>query len=367
MILEHKSGSNITQIARKFKCSHKTVRKWVRRYSDKSKYEHQNKNWMGVAPGRGRKKTITKDVAILAAAMLLSGEYNGAQHVANELHKQGKVPGLKPPHRTTLVKHAKHAAKEEMDLEIVVSRARPAKQLTEKNIQQRYDFCNANLRRNWSHVMFTDRKKFLLRYPGAKVGPCSYVVKGQRRSAPMVSKPMVVNVYAGITRFGVTKLHFVAGTSKMKTTHKNKKGQDARNVTSSEYKEVVAKTFLPEARRIFSSQGMSSFILQQDNDPTHKTASQQAVAEWNAKHNSAISILPNWPPNSPDLSLIENVWGIVQTRVNQAGCKNFDEFKAQVQKEWAAIAKGGTLKGLWDSMKERLLDCIAFHGDKTKY
>jgi hypothetical protein len=65
--------------------------------------------------------------------------------------------------------------------------------------------------------------------------------------------------------------------------------------------------------------------------------------------------------------LIENVWGIVQTRVNQAGCKNFDEFKAKVQKEWAAIAKGGTLKGLWDSMKERLLDCIAFHGDKTKY
>ena len=40
-----------------------------------------------------------------------------------------------------------------------------------------------------------------------------------------------------------------------------------------------------------------------------------------------------WPPHSPDLSPIENVWGIVQREVDAMGCKGFNEFElAVVQK-----------------------------------
>lgn len=365
LVVDSDNGMNITQIAKKYKVTHKTARLHIRRYKNIGSGQTLQQ-CLAVKAGRGRTKLINKDVAKEAVAMLLSNEFDGTQHVANELHKQGKIAGKQPPHRTTLVKHVRQAAKE-MGTPLHLSRAQPVKELTAENKAKRLAFAKANKSRNWGNVMFTDRKKFLLKYPRAKVAPCAWVVRGQRRIAPVVSKPMAVNVYAGITKYGVTKLHFVAGTNKLKTTHKNKKGQEARNVTASQYKEVVAKTLLPEGKRIFSVQGISHWVLQQDNDPCHKVASQQALSEWNVAHGSGIEILPNWPPNSPDLSPIENVWGIVQTRVDKAGCENFEQFKAKVEQEFHGIAQGDTLKNMFQGMRKRLDHCITLQGDKTKH
>jgi hypothetical protein len=135
-----------------------------------------------------------------------------------------------------------------------------------------------------------------------------------------------LNLYAGITKWGITKPHVVTGTTGMKSTFTNKKGQPAKNITTYEYKVVVDKTLLPEGRRMFSAQGISSWVLQQDNDPTHKKASQAAVGEWNKKNPGAtVKVIPFWPPNSPDLSPIENVWAYVQQKVDKAGCQNFKD------------------------------------------
>ena len=46
----------------------------------------------------------------------------------------------------------------------------------------------------------------------------------------------------------MTKLHIVAGTTGHKTAHLNQKGSMARNITASEYKEVLEQTLLPEGR-----------------------------------------------------------------------------------------------------------------------
>ena len=43
------------------------------------------------------------------------------------------------------------------------------------------------------------------------------VRRGSTRQAATVNHPQCVNVYAGITKYGVTKLHVVAGSSKHKT------------------------------------------------------------------------------------------------------------------------------------------------------
>jgi hypothetical protein len=297
--------------------------------------------------------------------MLVSGKYQGSQEVANTLHQQGKTTGKSAPHRTTIVRHAKRAATA-AGTPLRVARGKPTKQLSQTNKNQRLAFCKANKRTNWKLVMFTDRCKFHLRHPGTRVAATQWLYKGQKREAYTVSKPVVVNVYAGITKFGVTKLHFVAGTSKMDTVHRNKKGQKARNVTSSEYQEVVSKTFLPEGKRLFATQGLSVWTLQQDNDPTHKKASAAALQEWNMKKNSAITILPNWPPNSPDLNLIENVWADVQRKVNATECHNLEDFKAVVTTTFKNL-KQETIDHLFSSMKRRINSCIELQGGKTKY
>jgi len=128
--------------------------------------------------------------------------------------------------------------------------------------------------------MFTDRKKFAFYYPGFKVHAVSWVPSGQEREGSKVNHAPVVNIYAGLTRYGMTAAHIVAGTTGRRSTYHTKKGAESKNITSAEYKVVLEKTLLPEGNRIFQSQGISSWVLQHDNDPTHKVAS-DVVKEYN--------------------------------------------------------------------------------------
>ena len=358
ILFAYQRCKNISQVARHFSISRETARKWVRCYEETG----------GVLPARrsGRRPSMDKHVAHLAMEMLLSGDYSGSNDVAKELHAKGLTFKEAPLSRTTVVRHAKAIGKS-LGKPIVALQGAPKKALSARAKRLRFAFCMANLKRCWKNVMFTDRKKFLFTYPGAHVNKVSWVRKGQKRVAFKADHAMGLNVYAGLTTFGMTKPHLVAGTSKMATTFVNKKGDQAKNITSAEYEMVVMKTLLPQGKCIMGSQGITSWVLQQDNDPTHKKASAQALGEWKkANHVQNVSILLNWPPNSPDLSPIENVWAYVQGKVNINGCKTFDEFKQNVLHLMQHLPKGMTMN-LFRSMKSCLQECIRRGGDKTHY
>ena len=191
------------------------------------------------------------------------------------------------------------------------------------------------------------------------------MVKGTEREAAAVNHPQCLNVYAGICKWGITSIHVVAGASKHKTTSRNKKGEIARSITASEYHNVVLNTFLPQGTAMFSTQGMGSWVLQQDNDPSHRVAV-QAIKEWNAKRGSSIRLLPSWPPNSPDLSPIENLWGYVGARVEALGPTSFEAFTEAVIHELGNVPRN-VLQNLFNSMPRRIAQVIENGGGKTKY
>lgn len=222
-----------------------------------------------------------------------------------------------------------------------------------------------NERRNFNNVLFIDRCKFYFRYPGCKVHSVQWIEDEEEREATRVNHPMCINLYAGICKYGATACHLVAGTSKMKSQHVNKKNQEARNITNSEYEEVLTNTLLPEGTRLFTTQGFGSWVLQQDNDPTHRIAS-GVIDKWNVKHHSSISLLEGYPSNSPEFNPIENVWGYVQTRVDMLGCKAIDEFQVAVINEIKHLPKK-MLRNLIASMKKRLMLCKSRKGGKTGY
>ena len=121
--------------------------------------------------------------------------------------------------------------------------------------------------------MFTDRKRFPFRFPGAKVGKGKWIKGEEKHEANMVNHPHGVNVYGGLTPYGMTILAEVAGTTGKKSSYITVKGMPASNITSSEYEHVLSDTLLPQGQLLFSQgAGLSSWVLQQDNDPAHSVA-----------------------------------------------------------------------------------------------
>jgi hypothetical protein len=153
-------------------------------------------------------------------------------------------------------------------------------------------------------------------------------------------------------------------TSKHKTKFCSKKGSHARNITQQEYKQVLRQTLLPEGRRLFSSAGVATWTLQQDNDPAHK-AEIPVLEEWNMEKGCSVQLLPNWPPNSPDLNLIENVWAYVQAKVNEKGCSSFEEFNHEVIWQRANVPQR-LLGNLHQSMPKRIRMVIENDGGKLR-
>jgi len=345
----------VARTARKLGIHRNTVSFWIKRRDLKGRI-HRMK------PG-GRRRVLNNKACRLAEKLLLSEKFGTLRDTAAELYRR---LGIKLSTKTLSLRLKQYSKGKGKQIKHVTGK--PKKQLSGLNKAKRLEFCKKNLKRNWSNVMFTDRCKLQHVFPGVSARSCGWIKKGSSWEAPKVDHPSVYNVYGGITRFGTTTLKEVTGSTNYHTEFENKQHQKARNITSGEYYGVVAKHFLPQGTKIFASgPGMSSWTLQQDNDPTHKTPSHAAIEEWVHYHpGQPVTLLKGWPPHSPDLSPIENVWGIIQQKVNKAGCKTFQEFKAKVDELYNHLSPE-TIKRLFDSMKARMQECIKNKGGKTNY
>jgi DDE superfamily endonuclease/Winged helix-turn helix len=354
IVWTYKSLRNVSRVAVALKYTRKTVQTWLKRYKETGTVERMQ-------PG-GRKRLLSETAEAAAAEALVSKRCCTTKDVAVDIHAQGLtsvVVGSKTIIRA-LRRHASNGGPK-----LSARRGQPRKELTAANKQQRLAFALANKSTNWGAVLFTDRKRFSFKHPGTVVRPCQWLVKGEQRQAFTVNHAQGVNLYAGISMHGVSKAHIVSGTSKLKTQYTNKKGEAAKNITAAEYSDVLNKTLLPGGRLLFSTQGVSSWRLMQDNDPTHRVAG-HVLSCYNTKHSSSIRLLQNWPPNSPDLNPIENVWAWVDAKVNALGCKTFEQYQQAVLDQLQAVPKT-MLRNLINSMPKRLAQVIKLEGGRTKY
>lgn len=353
----HRHGVPHGTISKKLRVHIDTVKRWARRDDLTG----------SVAPrhATGRPRKMPAEACKRALELLCSAEFGLAPIVAKKIYEEGLTNGKVAPQ--TVIRNVKRYTAEHGD-KLICLRGRPPKLLTRDSRTKRTAFAKKARNRTWRPVMFTDRCRFYWRYPGSAVQGVRYCLRSQKHAEGVYSpnKPMCYNVYGGITRFGPTKLHAVAGTSKAKSQYLTKQGKISQNITMAEYRDVLTKTLLKEGRRIFSTQGMHAFVLQQDNDPCH-SAARGVVREWNSKRGGGVvDILPDWPGNSPDLSPIENVWAWVDRKVSGIKCNTFEEFCRAVDKSFASVPRS-MLENLFDSVPERLELCIAMDGHRTRY
>jgi hypothetical protein len=348
------SAESIASISRKLHLKKLTVRRWVDRYIKTGGVAKLSKP--------GRPTLLSRRARKEAVLLLLNSQHRGAQQVARVLKTEGLASTA--VHRTTLARAAKEEAKKSIG-RIHSVRGRPSSELSAQTKARRSKFASDNKNRRWDNVMFTDACKFYFWYPGASVTPTQWVLAGQKRRAPKVSHPLVVNLYTGITKTSVTKCHIVTGSSKHRSMYTNHAGQPSRGITKAEYRDVLRQSLLPGGRSIFGTQGVSTWYLQQDNAPPH-TVAKSVIKDWNREHGSSIELLPNWPPNSPDLSPIVNFWSWAKARIDEKGCTTFEEFQSTLLGTIKGVPKS-ILAKYYNSMRTRMERTLELKGDKTTF
>lgn len=194
---------------------------------------------------------------------------------------------------------------------------------------------------DWKFVVFTDEKKFNIDGPDGYNYYFHDLRKEERFLTRHHSREGGVMVWGAITYYGTLELEVVSG-----------------KMTGNSYKMMLENKF-PKIREIF---GPLPWIFQQDNAPVHTAG---VVRNWISMQN--VETL-SWPPYSPDLNIIENVWGWLTRKVYENG-RQFEtktELIRSIRAAWSEISLN-YLESLYNSMPNRIFDVILQKGGYTKY
>jgi transposase len=129
------------------------------------------------------------------------------------------------------------------------------------------------------------------------------------------------------------------------------------NLDAPYMKAILSTHLLPSANLLFTP-GQWWFL--QDNDPKHRS---KLVKDW--LHNNGVACI-DFPPYSPDLNPIENLWHDLKRRVEQRNAGDIEELKVHLEEEWKKTDLAFLVK-LSHSMPKRCLAVVASKGHKTKY
>ena len=104
-------------------------------------------------------------------------------------------------------------------------------------------------------------------------------------------------------------------------------------------------------------------IFQQDVAPCHKS---KKVQQWFEE--KGVNIWWDWPPQSPDLNPIEDIWDILDKAVQSRGKlpTSLPQLMAILLEEWKIIAID-IISKLYKGMPKRIQAVIDAEGGHTKY
>lgn len=101
-------------------------------------------------------------------------------------------------------------------------------------------------------------------------------------------------------------------------------------------------------------------LFQQDNAPVH---SARLTQEWFRSKN--IEVL-EWPPQSPDLNLIENVWGRLKYELRGRKFETQDDLWDEIERLWHQVPLE-FVRSLYNSIERRISAVIKSKGSYTTY
>ncbi|KAI6657857.1 hypothetical protein LOD99_599 [Oopsacas minuta] len=93
-----------------------------------------------------------------------------------------------------------------------------------------------------------------------------------------------------------------------------------------------------------------SWVFREDNSPVHTG---RAAKGWKTEF---VPLRIDWPPNSPDLAPIENLWAVLKRRLIVLHPKSVSHLKQAIQDIWATFDPDFLVPFALQCPKE--LDCV---------
>lgn len=225
----------------------------------------------------------------------------------------------------------------------------PAKKcaLTGRHKTQRLEFASKYLNHNFENVVFVDEKVFC----SSACGRLSLWRMGNTRYD---ERNVLVNNRSGRITLGFWAWMSQAGPGEIVEVGGRLNGQ--------QYKNILSDVLLPTTQVFYPNEKVS-FV--QDNSSVHNSNIVKTYLANTETKKSLHQII--FPPRSPDLNPIENLWAIMIQRWDNTRARTTEALRRHVLETWDSLRGDVFCYNAVKSMRKRLYDVKTAEGGYTKY
>ncbi|KAL4512312.1 hypothetical protein ABPG72_005314 [Tetrahymena utriculariae] len=161
--------------------------------------------------------------------------------------------------------------------------------------------------------------------------------KGKKIKIELPKKDLKVNCWGGISYEGATSLHIFEGS-----------------LNKEVYQEILEKR-MEEMESLYPD----GFEFMHDNHPVHSS-----LEIWGEEQ--GLNII-DFPPYSPDLNPIENLWAVLKNKVAADNPKTYKQLEDSLYKNWEILTQIDTLRPFIEGLQNRYSMCIENKGERLNH
>jgi hypothetical protein len=211
--------------------------------------------------------------------------------------------------------------------------------------RRRLKFVEREEGRSWDDCWYADEKRYQVRGRPNGRNEIVWLDPGEKVKPYQTEKHTpTVKVWAAFSRAGHTALCIYNSP-----------------LNADRYINIMDHYLLPAFIRV---QGDRPVTYIHDGDGVHRA---KKVVVWLESNVHELIGNPEWPPRSPDLNPMENVWSLLAKEVRKSQPTTAGQLRAALRRGWDTVMPDELRASMIDSMPRRLAAVKRARGGHTKY